>query len=78
MNMEKSELDPNKSLALSATSLTSFERVQGQNYSGALTDLNCKNTRSDGRTDLSSLATEVPHRKASPPRSTPYEAQSGT
>ena len=63
VNMEKSELDPDKSSTLSATSLTSFERGQGQNYSGALADLNCKNTRSDGRTDLSGLATEVPTEK---------------
>ena len=56
------------------------ERGQGHTHPGAFADPNHKDTRSDGRTDLSGLANEIyhgatdGHRKESPSRLTPYEA----
>ena len=56
------------------------ERGQGQTLSGALADRNHKDTRPAGQTHLYGPATDVSHRatdshrKVSPPRSTPYEA----
>ena len=79
VSMDKSELDHKQVFRLQRLPLR-LERVQGHTHAGALANHKCKDTEAALQTDLSGLVPNVPdrvvknYRKASPSRSTPFEA----